>query len=302
MPRRPPGQPAGDPPPAAPARNPLVDDLVKQITKRFGAGSARVLSEAHEPVRTVLPTGIASLDAALGIGGWPGGGKISELWGPEAVGKSTLCKQLAARSIQAGWLTAFLDFENSINMAPAFDAALGLDASQLVLSGPPAVLTIEDGFGFIETFLALATQRRAPGMFFWDSIAATPTRTELETPLEDAARPGVRAFALGRGFTRLMPKLVDSRVGLLFVNQSRERIGALPFQEKNYSPGGMAFHHFCHLRVEMRRRGNIVRGADREIIGLKSLLKIRKSKFASPAREGRMALYFTGRIEDDASD
>lgn len=291
----------GDPPAAPPPvpRNPLIADLVKQVTKQFGAGSIGVLSDSYETVHHVLPTGIASIDEATAIGGWPLGGKISEIYGVESVGKTTLSKLLAALSIKAGYLTAFIDMEGSLNLAPAFDAALGLDPSQLVVMGPPAIRTVEDCFQAIYRFVDLLKGK--PGLILWDSVAATGTQVELETALDHAARPGVRALAMSRGFTQLMPRLKDAQAGVVFINQSRERIGALPFQDKSYSPGGTAFHHFCHFRVQMARIGNIT-GAGREIIGIRSRARVKKSKLGPPHREGRLAIYFRGAVEEDPEE
>lgn len=289
----------GSGPPEPRPTNPLIEAVIRDVNRKFGSGAVTRLSESYEAVAGVIPLGLPSVERALDCGGWPLG-KMVELWGPESVGKTTFCKFLASRAQAVGATVLYIDQEGSIGIDAEFDRALGLDPTSLLLAAPPEVRTMEQCFGVMLTTVRALRERGGLGLILFDSIAATRLQAELERPLDDDARPGVRAAFLSVRLGQLLQDLKGAQIGVVFVNQERDRLGALPFQPKTGSPGGHAFKHFCHLRIQMRRIKQLKEGSD--IIGQLSRLKVEKSKIGPPLREATIRLLFRGQVDDAPDD
>lgn len=272
----------------------VLDRLASQVAKRVeqqtkpkrgevsavkGAEPVRVLSEpgAYPRPLQIVPTGLAGLDDAIGLGGWPLGVLI-EVYGPESVGKSTLSKYLGAR-LQANGVTPYFGKLEGVEGSLTFDQALGIVVEGALGSQPnsaeEALITI------IEMARGLATIPH-PGFLVLDSIGGLVTKAALGTPLSRAEAPGNVANLLKRAIPRALQAIKGQPIGILVVNQVRENIGAGPYAPKYRTPGGMALKHFAHLRLEMSRVDQIREGD--EVVGIRSRIRVVKSKISRPYR------------------
>ena len=265
-----------------------LDAIAAGISKRFGGGAMRRLSQpgGYPDIRRVAKTGLPALDAAIGVGGLPFG-KLVELFGPEAVGKSTLCKYLGGQFQQQGIGVGFLDAEQSGDQK--WDTGLGLDLDKAIGGQPDA---IEDVFGWLQEGIKLAARNKLDLFFFWDSLAATLLRVENKRKLEELGPPGERARYLSQKLKHLVTLLASpgANVGLVVVNQVRETIGGSPWAEKTISPGGRALRHYVHLKLKMSRIGQVREGS--EVLGIRSAIKVAKSKIAAPFGEAVIEILF----------
>jgi recombination protein RecA len=266
-----------------------LDAIAAGITKRFGQGAMRRLSSpgGYPDIRRVAKTGLPTLDAVIGVGGLPFG-KLIEIYGPEAVGKSTLVKYLGGQMQQQGIGVAFLDAEQSGD--PKWDTGLGLDLDRAIGGQPDA---LEDVFAWLAEGITLAAKTRLDMWFFWDSLAATLLRAENKRKLEDLGPPGERARYLSQKLKPLVNGLAapGANVGLLIVNQVRETIGGPAWGEHTVSPGGRALRHYAHLKLKMSRIGQVRKGD--AVIGIRSALRVAKSKISAPYGEAVIEILFS---------
>jgi recombination protein RecA len=270
-------------------RNPItnaIDAVIGAIDKEFGAGSIGRLGDKgiYPEIKTVISTGITALDAAIGVGGFPLG-KLIEVIGPESSGKTTLCKHLAARAQMQGIVPIVLDVEQSGVLA--FDQELGIEADFALGSQPD---TMEDVFKYTDLALRTLIKKKVPGQVIWDSVAATPLASELERGYDEEGRMAERAGFLSRNLKKLVALLSEGDVGLVFVNQLREKIGAAPWQKQTYSPGGRALRHYAHVRIEMTPQGFLKQGDT--AIGIKTRAKVIKNKVAPPYKEAELEIHW----------
>lgn len=292
-----PGLPAGSTPaPAAKttALPPITDDTINRLlavsTKKFGKGAVVRLGDpgAYEEVKVVIPTGFPSLDRVFGVGGLPLG-KLTQIFGKPSSGKTTLAKHLAMRAQMVGVLPSIKDTEKSGVLE--YDVGLGVDPGHALAAQPS---TMEDVFNQILSEVETAKGKDRL-LEIWDSIAATPLKEELEGGVEDSSPIGLRARFLSRHLKKLIDAL-DEKVGLLFVNQVRQKIGAAPYQQQDFAPGGYALDHYCHVTLRTTHIGYIKGSGDGpgvDPIGMKFRVKAVKSKIAPPNREAELHLYFT---------
>ena len=255
------------------------------MREEFGKGAMARLSDPdpYGEESLVIPTGIASLDAAIGVGGWPGA-RVVELYGGESSGKTTLTKHLASQAQKAGVLPAFADVEQSGVLA--WDVGLGIKAAE-ALGGQPD--TVEEVFAYAKQLCATHAKLKVPGLYIWDSLAATPCQAEFERDLDENGRMAERANVLSTLLRRGMVGMFkDANVGFVIVNQLRENPGAMPFQPKTYSPGGRAVRHAAHLRIELARIGQVKKAE--QIVGIKVRAKVVKNKLAPPYREANFTI------------
>jgi recombination protein RecA len=265
----------------------VLAKVVAALTKQLGVGAVEVLGSIQpDPVRAI-PTGLAELDGAIGVQGFPLSGKITELWGPESSGKSTIALFLSGRLQAQGVSVCWIGTEDSDD--PSYGAALGLDLAKTMSATPT---TMEEVFKVAEAFAQVMRRLEAPGLIVWDSLAATPLKAELELPYEQVMldRPGRRAAFLTGALKKMKDSLIGSEVGFLVINQARERIGATQFQKKTYSPGGRALRHAAHVRLELTPMGTVVSGA--QAVGIRTRCKVSKNKLAPPLKEALLEIRF----------
>src|SRR5271166_5372291 len=269
-----------------PSQMAIVDDRAKavelalaQIEKQFGKGSIVRLGsrEALLPI-AVISTGSISFDAALGVGGVPRG-RVSEVFGPESSGKTTICLQIIAEAQKAGGLAAFVDAEHALD--PGYAKKLGVDVDNLLVSQP------DSGEQALEITEALV-RSGAIDVLVVDSVAALVPKAELDGEMGDS-HVGLQARLMSQALRKLTGTVAKSRTSLIFINQIREKIGVM-FGNPETTTGGRALKFYSSVRVDIRRIGAIKDGDI--VVGSRTKVKIVKNKTAAPFREAEFDIVY----------
>lgn len=274
-----------------------IDAVIKSLRKQFGSDAVSRLDEYDSDPVDTFPTGLTNLDAALGIGGFPLS-KLVQIAGPESVGKSTLCKKLIREAQAHGIAPYFIDGEDSRD-TPHRYRALGLTPRTIAWSD---ALTIEQAFTLADAAILSLRKLDKPAMIFLDSIAAFLNEGDETRGYDEEGRRGAKAAFLSKNLKKLLDKIRGTQIGMVFVNQIREKANAAPFEDPTYEPGGRALRHYAHVTLRMKRLGKIRKGA--KDIGIKSRIHVKKSKLSPPYQNADIAIYFDGRVEnlDGASE
>ena len=243
-------------------------DAISQIEKQFGKGSVMRLGERVAVDIDVIPTGSLTLDAALGIGGYPKG-RIIEIYGPESSGKTTLTLHAIAEVQKQGGRAAFIDAEHAID--PVYAKNLGVNVDELILSQPDSG---EQGLAIAETLV----KSNAIDLVVVDSVAALVPQVELDGEMTDNS-VGVQARLMSKALRRLSGLMNKTSCTIIFINQLREKIGVM-YGNPETTTGGRALKFYSSVRIEIRRSEAIKNGSD--IIGNKVNIKVVKNKVAPP--------------------
>ena len=252
------------------AKRAVLDKALGDIVKRYGEGSIMRLGEAHSLEVEAIPTGSLSLDIALGVGGIPRG-RITEIYGPESSGKTTLCLHIVSEAQKLGGTVAFIDMEHALD--PAYASRLGVNIEALLVSQPD---TGEQALEICETLV----RSGAVDVVVVDSVAALVPRAEIEGDMGDASM-GMQARLMSQALRKLSGAINQTKTAVIFTNQLRQKIGVM-FGNPETTPGGLALKFYASVRLDTRRIQSIKVGA--EIVGNRTRVRVVKNKVAPPFR------------------
>src|SRR6202790_99745 len=257
----------------------VLEVTLGQIEKQFGKGSILRLGskDAIVPV-AVISTGSISLDAALGVGGFPRG-RINEIFGPESSGKTTIALQVIAEAQKKGGMAAFIDVEHALD--PAYARKLGVDVDNLLVSQPD----------YGEQALEIAAALIASGsidVLVVDSVAALVPKAELDGEMGDS-HMGLQARLMSQALRKLTGMVSKSKTCLIFINQIREKIGVM-FGNPETTTGGRALKFYSSVRADIRRIAAIKDGD--VVVGNRTKVKLVKNKCAAPFREAEFDIIY----------
>ena len=253
-------------------RTKAIDAAITSIERQFGKGSIMRLGEdAANRKIDVISTGSIGLDIALGVGGVPKG-RVVEVYGPEASGKTTLALQLIAEAQRQGGVAAFIDAEHALD--PTYAAALGVKVDELLISQPDFG---EQALEIAETLV----RSGALSIVVIDSVAALVPKAELEGDMGDSL-PGLQARLMSQALRKLTGTIHKSDTVMLFINQVRHKIGVM-FGNPETTSGGNALKFYSSVRLDIRRIGAIKKGD--QILGNRTRVKVVKNKVAPPFRK-----------------
>jgi len=252
------------------AKEKALEIALSQIQKRFGEGSAMKLGDAPAIKVETISTGSFSLDLALGVGGLPRG-RVVEIYGPEASGKTTLALTTIAEAQKMGGTAAFIDAEHALDIERA--KTLGVDIKNLILSQPSSG---EEALEILETLI----RSNALDVIVVDSVAALTPKAEIEGEMGDAVM-GAQARLMSQAMRKITSIASKSKTLIIFTNQIRMKIGVM-FGNPETTTGGQALKFYSSVRIEIRKTGNVTKGD--EVIGTSVKVKVVKNKVAPPFR------------------
>lgn len=259
-------------------REATLQRTIETLTKRFGDGIIMKLGAAQHMQIDAIPTGSLSLDIALGVGGVPRG-RVIEIYGPEASGKTTLCLHIIAEAQKRGGLCAFIDMEHALD--PQYAQRIGVDVDNLYVSQPD---TGEQALEIAEMLIRSGTM----DVVVVDSVAALVPRAEIEGEMGDA-HVGLQARLMSQALRKLSGVISQTKTVMIFTNQLRMKIGVM-FGNPETTSGGNALKFYASVRLDIRRTQSLKAGGD--AVGNRTMVKVKKNKVAPPFNDCEFDITF----------
>ncbi len=260
------------------ARLKALDTTLANLKKRFGEGTVMKLGQAERLKVGAIPTGSLSLDLALGIGGVPRG-RVTEIYGPESSGKTTICQHIIAEAQKMGGIAAFIDVEHALD--PDYARRCGVNVDELYISQPD---TGEQALEIAESLI----RSGALDVVVIDSVAALVPRAEIEGEMGDS-HVGLQARLMSQALRKLVGAIKTSNTSLIFTNQLRQKIGIM-FGNPETTSGGMALKFYASVRLDVRRIEGIKAGGN--TVGSRTRVTVKKNKVAAPFKQAEFDIMY----------